>query len=138
MAAGLYIVLSACIMKKEVMSPETTLFEKKWNLDKIHDPAGTTDVSSKAFIRFHKDKMSAGGNGSCNSFGSTLTVKGETISFRDIFSTKMYCESVQQIENSFLTGLEKISRYEIKNNKLFLYEGSTLLFEFSGENVEVS
>jgi heat shock protein HslJ len=71
-----------------------------------------------------------GGNGSCNSFGSTASVNGNEVSFKNIFSTKMYCEQVQQIENIFLGSLGKVTRYEIKDNSLFLYGDKNLLLEF--------
>ena len=52
-------------------------------------------------------------------------------SFKNIFSTKMYCEQVQQIENKFLGSLEKVTRYEIKDKSLFLYKDKELLLEFA-------
>ena len=108
-----------------------SLDTSKWYLTKIHQPTGTIEVNGKkAFIRFNLVKGSAGGNGSCNSFGSAVTVNGDTISFKNIFSTKMYCEAVQSIENSFLDQLQKVSRYEIKEKTLLLFEGEKVMLEF--------
>jgi heat shock protein HslJ len=90
-------------------------------------------VNTKAFIRFDKEKASAGGNGSCNSFGSTTIVNGNELNFKNIFSTKMYCEQVQAIENKFLGSLEKITRYEIKDKTLKLYNDKELILEFDAE-----
>ena len=53
------------------------------------------------------------------------------VGFKNIFSTKMYCEQVQQIENKFLGSLEKANRYEIKDKSLFLYSDKDLLLEFA-------
>jgi len=115
---------------------ESSLYDKKWFLVKIYDGASTEEVlEKKAYISFNKEKKNAGGNGSCNMFGGTLAVDGDKMSITQIISTKMYCEGVQQTENSFLIQLEKVNRYEIKNDKLFLYRDKELLLEFEAERV---
>ncbi|HMT72889.1 MAG TPA: META domain-containing protein [Chitinophagaceae bacterium] len=84
-------------------------------------------------MKFNAANLSAGGNGSCNSFGGTLYVSNDSISITNIFSTKMYCDGVQQTEDSFFNQLEKATRYKIKEKTLLLYKGSTLLLEFMAE-----
>ena len=113
------------------MPSPTPLYTTKWSLKKIHSNGNEEIVNTKAFIRFDKEKGSAGGNGSCNSFGSSLTINGNNVSFKNTFSTKMYCEQVQQVENQFLGCLEKVTRYEIKDKSLFLYKDKELLLEFA-------
>ncbi len=132
-SAGAFMVISACIMQKESQTKQSELFGPKWSLKKIHSTDGIKDVSTKAFIRFNKEKNSAGGNGSCNSFGSTITIDNNNISFKDIFSTKMYCEEVQPIENEFLGDLQKVNHYEIRNSRLILYQDRIKLLEFQPE-----
>jgi heat shock protein HslJ len=112
----------------------TSLDGHKWLLSKLHkDGTVMGVVNKKAFIRFDQVKGSAGGNGSCNSFGSTLSVTGNTISITQVFSTKMYCEGVQGTENSFLDLLAKANRYEIKGNNLSLYRDKEILLELVKE-----
>ena len=106
--------------------------------EKIYTKDSVQDVQTKAFIKFNKEKGSAGGNGSCNSFGSTAIVNGNEVSFKNIFSTKMYCEEVQQIENSFLGSLGKINRYEIKDKTLLLYHDKELMLEFMADDEKKS
>ena len=120
----------SCTSAKESVQQTTSLYNTKWSLKKIYDGGKEETVVTKAFIRFDKEKGSAGGNGSCNSFGSTATINGNEVSFKNVFSTKMYCEQVQQIENKFLGSLEKITRYEIKDKWLFLYNDNELLLKF--------
>ena len=110
----LVMFASSCKSSKETMQPSTPLYNTKWSLKKIHDNGNEEIVNTKAFIRFDKEKGSAGGNSSCNNFGSSATINGIEASFKNIFSTKMYCEQVQQIENKFLGSLEKVNRYDIK------------------------
>ena len=109
----------------------SSLDTNKWYLIKIYQDTDKLEVTGrKAFIRFNEAKSSAGGNGSCNSFGSTMKLDGNKISFSNIFSTKMYCEQVQAIEDSFFEKLGKITRYEIEGNSLLLFEGDKKTIEF--------
>ena len=132
-SAGAFILLSAFIMKKENTTQTISLYNTKWSLKKIHSDAGVEEVNTKAFIQFNQEMKSAGGNGSCNSFGSSFTISGNTIGFKNIFSTKMYCEGVQQIEDVFLKQLEKVNRFEVKDKTLVLYSGNGRLMEFESE-----
>ena len=132
-SAGAFILFSAFVMKKETTSQTSTLYNTKWSLKKIHTEAGVEEVNTKAFIKFNQEKKSAGGNGSCNSFGSSFTITKDQISFKDIFSTKMYCEGVQQTEDAFFKQLEKVNRFEVKDKTLILYQGEGALLEFVSE-----
>ena len=128
--AAILALSTSCNSAKETMQSSTPLYNTKWSLKKIHSNGNEEIVNTKAFIRFDKEKGSAGGNGSCNNFGSTATIKGNDVSFKNVFSTKMYCEQVQQIENKFLGSLEKVTRYDIKDKALLLYSDKDLLLEF--------
>ena len=127
------IFTSSCKSSKEIMRSSIPLYNTKWSLKRIHDNGNDEIVNTKAFIRFDKEKGSAGGNGSCNSFGSSSTINGNEVSFKNVFSTKMYCEQVQQIENKYLGSLEKVNRFDIKDKTLFLYKDKNILLEFSAE-----
>src|SRR6187399_853331 len=129
----LVIFASSCKSSKETMRSSTPLYNTKWSLKKIHDNGKEEIVNTKAFIRFDKEKGSAGGNGSCNSFGSSTTINANEVSFKNIFSTKMYCEAVQKIETHFFSRLENANRFGIKEKILSLYHDKELLLEFSAE-----
>ena len=137
--AAILMLLLACspgkqaVSGKETAAPATPLYGTKWSLKKIHTETGTEEALTKAFIRFDQEKNSAGGNGSCNGFGSTATVNNNEVSFANIFSTKMYCEGVQKTEDSFFKQLGKVNRFEIVENKLALYQDKELLLEFASE-----
>lgn len=139
-SAGTLIVLSAFVMKspacpagRENTSQNSALYNTKWSLKKIHTESGAADVLTQAFIRFNPEKKSAGGNGGCNSFGSSLSVSGNSINLKDIFSTKMYCEGAQQTEDAFFRQLERVNRFKIKDKTLFLYHDEKVLIEFRSE-----
>ena len=131
-SAGAFIFFSAFIMKKK-NHIQQSLYDTKWSLKKIHSETGVEEVATKAFIKFNQAKNSAGGNGSCNSFGSTAVVSGSTISIKDIFSTKMYCEGVQPTEDAFFKQLAKVNRFEVKGKKLTLFHDKEVLVEFESE-----
>ncbi len=132
-SAGIFIVLAGLMMKKE-NKPQQSLYETKWSLRKIHTEKGVEAVNTKAFLKFDKEKNSAGGNGSCNSFGSNTTINGSEISFSNIFSTKMYCEGVQKTEDAFFQQLGKATRFELKEKTLSIYSGKDLVLEFEAES----
>ncbi|MEK7226786.1 MAG: META domain-containing protein [Bacteroidota bacterium] len=131
-SAGAFILFSAFIINQKKVVQQS-LYDTKWSLKKIHTETGVEEVLSKAFIKFNQAKNSAGGNGSCNSFGSTAVVSGSAISIKDIFSTKMYCEGVQHTEDAFFKQLAKVNRFEIKGKSLVLYQDKDVLLEFEGE-----
>jgi heat shock protein HslJ len=133
---AIILLTASCTSAKETMEQPIPLYNTKWSMKKVYADGKEETVNTKAFIRFDKEKGSADGNGSCNSFGSSATINGNEVSFKNVFSTKMYCEQVQQIENKFLGSLEKITRYEIKDKSLFLYKDKELLLEFATEEIK--
>lgn len=133
---GIVITAASCKTCKETMNQSIPLFDTKWSLKKIYDNGKEESIDTKAFIRFDKEKGSAGGNGSCNSFGSDATVNGNKLSFKNIFSTKMYCEQVQGIENKYLKQLQVANRFEIKEKSLILYTDKEKLLEFAAEEIK--
>ena len=132
-SAGAFIFFSAFVMKKEAARQLSSLYDTKWELKKIHNTDSIKTVIVKAFIKFNQSTKSAGGNGGCNSFGSTLTVSGNTVSFKDIFSTKMYCEWIQQTEDVFFKQLGKVNRFIVKDKVLLLYKNKEVLLEFESK-----
>jgi heat shock protein HslJ len=133
-------LLMSCANSKQATSAETgketvvvadSLYGPKWYLAKIYESTGVREVTArKSFIRFNREQGSAGGNGSCNTFGSTLKADGYTISITNIFSTKMWCEGVQPTEDSFFKKLGVATRFEIRGNMLSLYQNDNLVLEF--------
>lgn len=131
--AGAFIVFSAFMMAKKDKVPASSLYNTKWSLKKIYTETGMTKVNTIAFIKFNKEKNSAGGNGSCNSFGSNISVTNNKINFTNIFSTKMYCEDVQQTEDDFFRLLGKVNKFELTAKVLVLYQGKNAVLEFFAE-----
>jgi putative lipoprotein len=132
-SAGAFIVFSAFAMKKEAAKQTSSLYDTKWMLKKIHIADSSEVVTGNAFIKFNQSTKSGGGNGGCNTFGSTISVSGNTIGFKDIISTQMYCEGVQQTEAAFFKQLGKVNRFKINGKMLLLYKDKELLLEFDSK-----
>ena len=131
--SAISVLAFSCKASKDTLNTDTSLYNVKWSLKKIHNGDQSQAVATKAFIRFDKEKGSAGGNGSCNGYGSNFIIQNDKVSFTNIFSTKMYCEAVQTIENKFFQGLQTANRFEVKEKSMFLYHDKQLLLEFSAE-----
>jgi heat shock protein HslJ len=106
------------------------LYNSKWQLKAIHDKEGVAYIYTNAFIRFDETQKRVSGNGSCNSFGGSVNINDNSLQIGNLFSTKMYCEAVQNIETDFFAALGKVTRYEINGNSLLMYQGELLLLEF--------
>ena len=106
------------------------LYNNKWQLKTMHSKDGVDYIYTNAFIRFDETKKRVSGNGSCNNFGGSVTINDNSLKIGNLFSTKMYCESVQSIEADFFAALGKVTRYEIKGNSLLMYMGDMLSLEF--------
>lgn len=106
------------------------LYNTQWQLKVIYKNKEAAYIYTNAFIRFDETQKKVSGNGSCNSFGGSVTIDDNKLQFGNLFSTKMYCEAVQGIETDFFAALGKITRYELKQNCLLMYQGDKLMLEF--------
>jgi heat shock protein HslJ len=102
----------------------TSLVGTDWLLT---DLAGTSVIpDSKASLTFLEGGR-ASGNGSCNRFTGTYTVKGDSIKLGPFASTRMACMDggVSAQEDQYLKLLAVAKRYEVKTGVLLIYvEGS--------------
>jgi heat shock protein HslJ len=80
-----------------------------------------------AHINFEVTGKRFAGNGGCNDINGNYAVEKSNIRFTDLVSTKMSCEDIQ-FENTFLSILSTIDKYEVNGNDLRLKKkGETLL-----------
>ncbi len=110
------------------------LEDKKWMLDSIGDKA-VSKGSEPPFLSFDPAKGGAGGNSGCNVFGGNYKSEGNTLKITDVISTMRACEEGDRmaVERGFFDGLQNADRYEIKGEKLYIYQGDKLLLTFTGE-----
>ncbi len=76
------------------------------------------------FIKFNADS-SFNGNAGCNQMSGKYILKGTSIKFSNIITTKMACDKLEQ-ETAFLQLLqETVSAYSVDKSKLLLRDGSS-------------
>jgi heat shock protein HslJ len=85
-----------------------------WSLVEINGQPVQADSNPTLIF----DADSAGGNGSCNSFGGDYEAKNGKLTFGGIFSTMMYCEDVMDQEFAYLGALENAASYQVKDGML--------------------
>lgn len=108
--------LSAMIGRWEVISMRR---QQKAELEKL----------SNVYFEMRPDLTFAGKSG-CNNMSGKFSVKGSSVKFNSIATTKMACENMDK-ENAFLNLLEnRVSEYTYKGNDLLLRDGaSNIVFE---------
>jgi heat shock protein HslJ len=87
------------------------------------------DYLTGVTLTLNKDSTFAG-QASCNKIWGKFSIKGTSIKFNDIASTKMSCAKLEE-ENSLLALLkETVSRYSVTRPVLLLRDGSSnIVFE---------
>ncbi len=110
------------------------LEDKKWVLESINNK-NVPKTETVAFIVFDKEKGSAGGNTSCNSFGGSYVSEDASLKVSEIISTQRACieDERMNVEREFMNALQNTDRFEIKLGKLYLYQGNNLLLVFNGQ-----
>jgi heat shock protein HslJ len=77
-----------------------------------------------------KSDLTFGGKGGCNNMSGKFSVKGSSIKFSPVISTKMACDNLDK-ENAFFNLLEnRVSEYTYKGDELLLRDGAAnIVFE---------
>jgi heat shock protein HslJ len=72
----------------------------------------------------------AGGRAACNSYGASVAVAGDTITFGELSGTEMGCEpDVMGAERAFLTSLQQVDSFALSGERLTLTgRGRVLVF----------
>lgn len=99
-----------------------------WKLTRIENRP--INSKSKAAISFDQRNNRVSGNGGCNGFGGNLSINGSSIRVSQVISTKMFCEQGSDVENGFFNQLERVTRFDLNNGKLQLFNGSRIVLEF--------
>lgn len=110
--------------KKEMQGKWTVATMRRQQKAELENLTGVT-------IDFGADTAFSG-KAPCNRMGGVYTLKGTSIKFSKIFSTKMACDKLEQ-ESAFLKLLEEtVSAYSVDGNRLLLRDGSSnIVFELT-------
>jgi len=113
-------------------SDDASLFGKKWMLVHVN---GVEVQSNKPSITFDRDKKEVSVDGGCNHFSGSFTISGMRLKFSRMLGTQMACadSSRQEIENSFLKELRRVTRYEIRGDTLRLFRLKSQVLTFKAD-----
>ena len=114
----------------EIPAADTVrLFEVKWRLTEVNGVALTRD---NPYLRFEGAVKIWSANGGCNQVAGSFEIDGKNLTILNSASTRMACvdTEAQQLETDFLKALGQVTRFELKDNSLRLYDCDTLLLVF--------
>lgn len=102
------------------LSPDAGWGNQRWVLAEMKGvPVQQSGSRRDAFIRFDVNEKRFTGNGGCNQINGNYTIDKNDIRFAEVISTKMSCSDIE-FENTFLSILNTIDRYEVNGNDLRL------------------
>lgn len=110
---------------------QVSLEDTYWALLELHGKTITVTSNSKApYLQLNSNKGSAYGFGGCNRFFGSYQVKGDSLSFGAMGSTRMACPEGMDQEQELFDALRTTTRYEIHGSKLLLFAGKALVARF--------
>jgi len=102
------------------LSPDAGWGRQNWVVVEMKGvPVQQSGGRRDAHIVFEVVEKRFTGNGGCNQINGNYTLDKNEIKFTDVIATKMACNDIE-FENTFLSTLSSIDRYEVNGNDLLL------------------
>ncbi len=112
----------------ELLTDKSGLTDTGWML--LEMEGWESEIMVQIWIDFNQnEERRFRGFASCNRFFGSYQQSEDSLTLSHIASTKKFCPQMK-IEDYFLLSLEKISRYEINNSRLYLYQDRDPLMVF--------
>lgn len=104
---------------------------KKTNLENSQWVLEDNNIVNSNEITLSIEKGKISGNASCNNYFGNLHYEASTnkFSINNLGVTRMHCPKMST-ENNFLGILEKVNKYQLKQDYLELYKDQILLLKF--------
>src|SRR5678815_4636497 len=103
----------------------------RWVLTEMKGvPVQLSGGRKDAYINFEPVEKRFNGNGGCNQINGNYSLDKNNIHFSEVISTKMSCPDIA-FENTFLSILSSIDRYEQRGNDLLLKRKREVLLRLS-------
>ena len=113
------------------LSPDYSWQGRRWILIEMKGvPVQLSGGRRDAYLNFDAGRKRFTGNGGCNQISGGYTLGKNDIHFEEVISTKMSCEDIA-FENSFLSNLNNVDRYEVRGNDLLLKRRREVLLVLS-------
>ncbi|MCX2492495.1 META domain-containing protein [Pedobacter sp. PF22-3] len=123
----LILLFSSC---KEKLDP-ANFTNTKWELTSL--PGLTLPLTAKATLNF-ADSLKISGKSFCNNYGGQAEIADRTITVKNVFSTKMFCQETDAAERAYLHALNQVNGAKIADNKLHLLNGDKTIMVFTKTN----
>lgn len=108
--------------------------EGKWTLDKMNTVKKKVSEIypyKKPFINININSNQITGNTACNNITANFLIYQNTMSFKHVLTTKMFCEGND--EKNFTDALARTTHYELQGTRLILLENKKIILEFKRE-----
>lgn len=113
------------------LSPDSNWTGRRWVLTEMKGvPVQLSGGRRDAYLNFDAGEKRFSGNGGCNRISGNYTLEKKNIRFGEVISTKMSCPDIE-FENTFLSTLNSIDRFEQRGNDLLLKKKNDVLLRFS-------
>ena len=115
---------------KETEGFKINLLHDIWALESIEGEKIIIDETIKnlPMIEIYVKEERVHGNTSCNTINGKVEIDKNQIAFSDIITTEMACPG--DLEQRFLSALQRVNNYNIEKLRLFLFEDEKELLTF--------
>ena len=102
------------------LSPDSGWGHQEWVVVEMKGvPVQQSGGRRDAHISFDVAAKKFSGNGGCNQINGNYSLDKKEIKFAEVLSTKMSCNDIE-FENTFLSALGSVDRYEVRGSDLVL------------------
>ena len=116
----LAIIVITALKCSPKLSPDSGWDHQEWVVVEMKGvPVQQSGGRRDAHISFDVATKRFSGNGGCNQINGNYSLDKKMIKFTKVLSTKMSCNDIE-FENTFLSTLSGIDRYEVRGSDLVL------------------
>lgn len=122
LAVGLTLSAEKCSGPASSSDHGTAPTAGKWTLQTLAgNPLVLPPDAMAPYLQLDSTLQHISGFGGCNRLMGGLSIKGDSISFPMMGSTKMYCEATHALESDFLKALGNTTTFSLKDDRLTLF-----------------
>lgn len=125
-------LLSGCVISKPsgFSAESSKISSTTWILqDEDGDALSYNNEAINMSFESGDGDLRVSGFAGCNRYFGNANMQPGIIQFQNIASTKMACPEME-MEDNFLSLLQRVDTYSVSNNELNLYQGKMLLLTF--------
>lgn len=132
LAATLFMVACSSSKQTTIMGPD---LYQKWDVKVLNGNDISGVFSRPVYIEFNQEESRVSGSAACNRFFGSYTRSGNTIEFKPLASTKMFCDEVSnKFESEFLSSLQTVNNFKFDGNSLILLNNSEVIARLEESN----